>query len=88
MPVPDGSSTSFLVETPHPPLDGPGVGTRKWPAGIRCAVMDMSRPYKATFDTVPPDADQVINPSHLRKTAELAPSPSPLRNRPKPSTIW
>ena len=36
-----------------------------WLAGIRWAVMDMSGPYKAVFDTMLPDAEQVIDPFHV-----------------------
>ena len=40
-----------------------------WLAGIRWAVMDMSGPYKAVFDTMLPDAEQVIDPFHVIRTA-------------------
>jgi len=41
----------------------------QWLAGIRWAVMDMSGPYKAVFDTMLPDAEQVIDPFHVVKHA-------------------
>lgn len=41
----------------------------EWLAGIRWAVMDMSGPYKATFDTMLGHADQVIDPFHLIRAA-------------------
>jgi len=40
-----------------------------WLVGIRWAVMDMSGPYKAVFDTMLPDAEQVIDPFHVVKHA-------------------
>ena len=41
----------------------------QWLAGIRWAVMDMSGPYKAVFDTMLPDAEVVIDPFHVVKHA-------------------
>ncbi len=41
----------------------------QWLAGVRWAVMDMSGPYKAVFDTMLPDAEQVIDPFHVVKHA-------------------
>lgn len=40
-----------------------------WLARISWAVMDMSGPYKAVFDTMLPDANQVIDPFHVVKHA-------------------
>ncbi len=40
-----------------------------WLDGIRWAVMDMSGPYKAAYDTVLPDAAQVIDPFHVIRHA-------------------
>ena len=41
----------------------------EWRAGIRWAVMDLSGPYRATFDTMLPDAVQVADPFHVIKHA-------------------
>lgn len=40
-----------------------------WLNQIRWAVMDMSGPYKAVFDTMLPDAGQVIDPFHVVRHA-------------------
>lgn len=40
-----------------------------WRARVQWAVMDMSGPYRATFDTMLPDAVQVVDPFHLVKHA-------------------
>ena len=40
-----------------------------WLGGIRWAVMDLSGPYRATFDTMLPDAEQVADPFHVVKHA-------------------
>jgi transposase len=40
-----------------------------WRARIQWAVMDMSGPYRATFDTMLPDAVQVVDPFHVVKHA-------------------
>ncbi len=40
-----------------------------WLRGIRWAVMDLSGPYRATFDTMVPDAEQVADPFHVVKHA-------------------
>jgi transposase len=40
-----------------------------WCAQIRWATLDMSGPYKATFDTMVPDAVQIVDPFHLVKLA-------------------
>ena len=41
----------------------------KWLAGIQWAVMDLSGPYRATFDTMLPHATQVADPFHVVKLA-------------------
>ena len=40
-----------------------------WRAQVRWAVMDLSGPYRATFDTMLPDAEQVADPFHVVKLA-------------------
>ncbi len=40
-----------------------------WLAGIGWAVMDLSGPYRAAFDTMLPDAEQVADPFHVVKHA-------------------
>ena len=40
-----------------------------WLAGINWAVMDLSGPYRATFDTMLPHAGQVADPFHVVKHA-------------------
>lgn len=40
-----------------------------WLAGISWAVLDLSGPYRATFDTMLPDAVQVADPFHVVKLA-------------------
>jgi transposase len=41
----------------------------EWCAQIRWATLDMSGPYRATFDTMLPDAVQIADPFHLIKLA-------------------
>ena len=41
-------------------------------AGIRWAVLDLSGPYRAAFDTALPDAEQVADPFHVVKLANEA----------------
>ena len=38
---------------------------REWLGGIRWAVLDLSGPYRAAFDTAVPDAAQVADPFHV-----------------------
>ena len=40
-----------------------------WRAQIRWAVLDLSGPYRATFDTMLPDATQIADPFHVVKLA-------------------
>ncbi len=40
-----------------------------WLAKIRWAVMDLSGPYRAAFDTMLPDAEQVADPFHVVQVA-------------------
>jgi transposase len=42
---------------------------QEWLARIQWAVMDLSGPYKAVFDTMLPDAEQVADPFHVIKHA-------------------
>ncbi len=44
-----------------------------WCAQIRWATLDMSGPYRATFDTMLPDAVQIADPFHLIKVRHEAP---------------
>ena len=41
----------------------------EWCSRIRWATLDMSGPYKSTFDTMVPDAVQIVDPFHLVKLA-------------------
>ena len=41
----------------------------EWRAQIRWAVLDLSGPYRATFDTMLPDATQIADPFHVVKLA-------------------
>ena len=50
----------WLLRRPH-----------SWRAGIR-AVLDLSGPYRAAFDTALPDAEQVADPFHVVKLANEA----------------
>lgn len=43
--------------------------TPAWRAGIRYATLDLSGPWRLTFDTMLPDATQVADPFHLVKLA-------------------
>ena len=45
---------------------------RRWRAGIRWAVLDLSGPYRAAFDAALPDARQVADPFHVVKLANEA----------------
>ena len=45
---------------------------RNWRAGIRCAVLDLSGPYRAAFDAALPDAKQVADPFHVVRLANDA----------------
>ncbi len=38
---------------------------RRWLAGIRWAVLDLSGPYRSAFDAAVPDASQVADPFHV-----------------------
>ena len=51
----------WLLRRPH-----------SWRAGIRWAVLDLSGPYRAAFDTALPDAEQVADPFHVVKLANEA----------------
>ena len=42
---------------------------QRWRAQIRWGVLDLSGPYRATFDTMLPDATQVADPFHVVKHA-------------------
>ncbi|MYK74894.1 MAG: transposase, partial [Acidimicrobiaceae bacterium] len=45
---------------------------RRWLAGIRWAVLDLSGPYRAAFDEALPDAKQVADPFHVVRLANDA----------------
>ena len=43
--------------------------TPAWRERIRWATLDMSGPYRAVFDTMLPDAEQIADPFHFSKLA-------------------
>ena len=45
---------------------------REWLDGIRWAVLDLSGPYRAAFDTAVPDAAQVADPFHVVRLGNTA----------------
>lgn len=59
--VPGRSAAGPTAWLAHRPLE--------WLDGIEFGVLDLSGPYRATFDTILPDAHQVADPFHLTKLA-------------------
>ena len=45
---------------------------RRWLAGIRWAVLDLSGPYRTAFDAAVPDAGQVADPFHVVRLGNTA----------------
>ena len=57
----------------------------QWCEQVRYGTLDLSGPYKAVFDTMLPEATQVVDPFHLVKVRREAPC---VRGRVRDPTRW
>ena len=72
----DAARGQLLDMVPGRTADGPARWLlrrpQSWLAAVRWAVLDLSGPYRAAYDTAVPDAKQVADPFHVVRLANTA----------------